>query len=322
MSHSFKIGIVMDPIAHIKPQKDSTLAMMLGAQQLGAALYYMEQDDLYLKDDNAYGIARPVKVFDDKDSWFALNEPEQVALGDLDYILMRKDPPVDKRFIHACYMLEHAQRNGARVVNNPRSLTAYNEKLFATHFPEFCPPYLIASDLGVLREFLDTHEQIIIKPLDAMGGAGVFMVSKDDVNFEVIWEMQTSRGRYPVVAQAFIPEIAGGDKRIIVFGGEPFGHALVRLPKSGSIRGNIAAGGSTDVRPLSPREMEIAATVGKRLAAEGIVFAGLDVIGDYLIEVNITSPTGLREISKATGVDLGRQLMEVITGGVNRSVAA
>lgn len=307
-----KIGIVMDPISDIKPQKDSTLAIMLGAQNLGASLYYMEQDDIYIENDKARAITRPVTVFDDTSKWYEFGDAQNIELASLDYILMRKDPPVDKRFIHTCYMLEHAVRNGAKVLNNPSALHQYNEKIFATHFPEYCPPYQITSNLGVLKEFLHKHEKIIIKPLDSMGGQGVFMVHKDDVNFEVIWEMQTGKGRYPIAAQAFIPAIDKGDKRIIIIDGTPIDHALVRIPKGGSIRGNLAAGASYEVKPLSDHEMAVAKVVGKRLMKEGIIFSGIDMIGDYLIEVNITSPTGLREISKATGNDLGKLLIEKI----------
>jgi len=312
MSNNLKIGIVMDPISNIKPQKDSTLAIMLGAQALGAELFYMEQDDLYIEDDKACGQLRSVKVFDDNEKWYELGEKQNAPLTNLNYILMRKDPPVDKRFIHTCYMLEHAARNGVKVVNNPTALHRYNEKIFATHFPEFCPPYQLSSDKEVLQNFLNKHEKIIIKPLDAMGGQGVFMVKKDDVNFEVIWEMQTDNGQYPIVAQAFIPAIDKGDKRIIIIDGEPVDHALVRIPKGGSIRGNLAAGASYEVQPLNAHEINVAQTVGKRLKQENIIFSGIDMIGDYLIEVNITSPTGLREISNATGTDLGKLLMEKI----------
>jgi glutathione synthase len=312
MSNNLKIGIVMDPISNIKPQKDTTLAIMLGAQNLGASLYYMEQDDIYIEDDKACAKVRPVKVFDDNTKWYEFGEAQNIELSTLNYILMRKDPPVDKRFIHTCYMLEHAERNGVKVVNSPTALHRYNEKIFATHFPEYCPPYQISSDFSVLKNFLNKHEKIIIKPLDAMGGQGVFMVHKDDVNFEVIWEIQTDNGRYPIVAQAFIPAIDKGDKRIIIIDGKPINHALVRIPKNGSIRGNLAAGASYEVQPLNDHEMTVATNVGKRLVKEGIIFCGMDMIGDYLIEVNITSPTGLREISNATGTDLGKILMEKI----------
>jgi len=314
MSNNLKIGIVMDPVSNIKPQKDSTLAIMLGAQSLGADLFYMEQDDLYIEDDKACATIRPITVFDDNTKWYEFGEAQAIKLETLGYIIMRKDPPVDKRFIHACYMLEHAARNGVKVINNATALHRYNEKIFATHFPEFCPPYQIVSDFKALKNFLNKHEKIIIKPLDAMGGQGVFMVRKDDVNFEVIWEMQTDNGRYPIVAQAFIPAIDKGDKRILIIDGVPVDHALARIPKSGSIRGNLAAGASYEVRPLTDHEMHVATTIGKRLINEGITLSGIDMIGDFLIEVNITSPTGLREISTATGRDLGKELMRKIIG--------
>ncbi|MBU0800135.1 MAG: glutathione synthase [Alphaproteobacteria bacterium] len=309
---SLNIGVVMDPIARINPAKDTTLAMMLAAQSMGARLSYMLQDGLYIKDGQARARMRTVTVFDNAQKWYEEGEVEDKPLATLDLILMRKDPPVDKRFIHACYVLEQAVRNGVKVSNNPLALIDFNEKIFATHFPQYCPPYVISSDREVLREFLKQHDSIVIKPLDSMGGDGVFLVRRDDVNFEVIWEIQTQRGTYPVVAQAFIPEINKGDKRVVIFGGKPYGHALVRLPKAGSIRGNLAAGGSYEVRPLTPKEQEIAETVGRTLMAKGIAFAGLDIIGNYLTEVNITSPTGLRQLAAGTGDDVAGMLMRSI----------
>lgn len=302
----------MDPIAAINPVKDTTLAMMLAAQAEGAELWVMEQDHIYMQNGRARGKMARVTVYDDELRWYESAEQENRELAALDVILMRKDPPVDKRFIHACYVLEMAVRNGVRVVNDPLCLIDFNEKIFSTHFPDFVPPYVIGCDRDVLREFLNSHGSIIIKPLDSMGGEGVFLVHEGDVNFDVIWEVQTQRGRYPVFAQKFIPEIKNGDKRIVILNGKPFDHALVRLPKDGSIRGNLAAGGSYEVRPLSPREREIADHVGGQLMAKGIFFAGLDVIGDYLTEVNITSPTGLRQLARETGVDVAGILMRGI----------
>ncbi len=313
-SKSPRIGIVMDPIHSIKPYKDSTLAMMLAAQELGAVLFYMEPDDLYVEDGRACAMAAETAVFDNMTLWHHIGERRALPLANLDIILMRKDPPVDKRFIHTCYLLEQAAREGCRVLNDPSALVALNEKMFATHFPDLCPPTLISSDKEVLRGFLDHHEKIIVKLLDSMGGDGVFMVTKDDVNFEVIWEMETQRGTYPVVAQTFIPAIADGDKRVLVFDGEPYGHMLVRTPKEGSIRGNRAAGGSTEIKPLGAQDRAIAERVGKVLKEKRIVFAGLDIIGDRLIEINITSPTGLREVSKGAGEDVAKVLMKKILG--------
>lgn len=315
MSTPLNIGIIMDPIAHIKPQTDTTLAMMLAAQELGGALFYMEQKDLYLEDGKAFGIAREIEVFDDPQNWFKFAETRHILLGTLDVIFMRTDPPVDKRYIHTTYMLEQASRDGARVLNDPASLRNYNEKIFATHFPEFCPAYSIGSDLEVLRRFLEQHGKIIIKPLDEMGGNGVFCVEQGDVNFEVIWEELTHKGTYPVMAQPFIPEISKGDSRIVILEGEAFGYAKVRLPKEGSIRGNLAVGGSYDFRPLNDREQEIATGVGKVITEKGIAFAGIDVIGDYLIEINITSPGGLRRMSKGCDTNPAMVLMQKIMAG-------
>ncbi len=312
---NLKIGVVMDPIADIKPRKDTSLAMMLAAQKLGASLFYMEQDDLYIKDGAARARICPVTVFDSLDKWYEMGEPVDAPMTKMDIVLMRKDPPVDKRFIHACYMLEQARRDGVRVVNPPLTLVDFNEKIFATHFPQYCPPYVIASDYETIRAFWAEHKRIIIKPLDSMGGDGVFLVGEKDVNFDVIWERQTERGRYPVVAQAFIEGIKDGDKRIVIIDGKPYGHALVRTPKDGSIRGNMAAGGAVHVRPLTAVETELATNVGIELKRKGIVFAGIDVIGDRLTEVNITSPTGLRQISAATGEDVAEILMKAIMGG-------
>lgn len=304
------IAIVMDPVDTIKPKKDSTVAMIRAAHVMGATLFYMGADDLIVQPDAVMGQTRAMTPCDDLENWCSIGPAEWRKLSYFDAVLMRKDPPVDKRFIHTCMMLEQAGREGARVMNNPATLINRNEKLFALQFPDLCPPTLVASDHAALRGFLDVHQKIIIKPLDAMGGAGVFMVTADDVNFDVIWEIQTARGTYPVMAQKFIPAIAAGDTRIIVINGVPFDHVLVRVPKPGSIRGNLAAGGDYTVRTIHDHERTIARRVGETLKAEGVVFAGLDVIGDHLIEINITSPTGLQEISKGCGIDVAALLMK------------
>lgn len=303
----------MDPIADIKPHKDSTLALMRALQARGAALFYMEQDDLYLDNGRSCASVRPVGVFESDEQWFALEDIAAGPLaGRLDAVLMRKDPPVDKRFIHACYVLERAVCEGVRVLNDPSALIMHNEKLFALEFPAFCPPQVIGSDKRVMRDFLDQHEKVIIKPLDAMGGEGVFLLARDDVNFDVVWEMLTKRGTYPAIIQKFIPEIKNGDVRVIVIDGEPFGHVLVRAPQEKSIRGNMAAGGHTNVRAINSREREIVQDVGRVLKEKGIVFAGLDVIGGFLTEINITSPTGLQEIVRGCGQDPAAALAERI----------
>jgi glutathione synthase len=315
MSRASRIGIVMDPIHGIKPHKDTSLALMLAAKAKGASLFYMEPDDLYVQDGKSYGIAAPVDVFDDEKTWHSLGERQARPLTDFDVVLMRKDPPVDKRFIHTCYLLEQAVRDGVRVLNNPSMLVALNEKLFATHFPDLCPPTCIASDKATLRAFLDRHKTIVVKPLDSMGGDGIFQVRQDDVNFDVIWEVQTKMGTYPVVAQRFLPEIRDGDKRVVVIDGTPFPHVLVRTPREGSIRGNMAAGGSLAVRPINDTERAIGERVGKVLKEKGIVLSGLDIIGDRLTEINITSPTGLRQIEKGCGISLAAATMDAILRG-------
>ncbi len=310
------IAIVMDSLDSIKPKKDSTVAMIQAAHKMGARIFYMGIDDLFVEGDSAKAVTRQIHPSGDShdysQNWCKLGNTETRPLTDFDVVLMRKDPPVDKRFIHACYMLEHAARNGARVLNNPAALVALNEKLFATHFSELCPPTVITSDIKILRDFLTRHKKIIIKPLDAMGGAGVFMVTDEDVNFEVVWEIQTARGHYPVIAQSFLPAIQDGDIRVIVINGKAFEHVLVRTPKTGSIRGNMAAGGNIHVRPINDVERSICEKVGPILVERGIVFAGIDIIGDRLIEINITSPTGLREISNACGIDVAEIVIKEI----------
>lgn len=304
--------MVMDPLKNIKPKKDSTVAMMKAAHNMGAELFYLSIDDLFLESGRAMGNAAKIDL-DGKDyGWCSVSSAQKIQLKEFNVIMMRKDPPVDKRFIHACYMLEQAAKEGARVLNNPTSLIALNEKLFAGQFPHLCPNTLVASDREVLRNFLENHGKIIMKPLDAMGGSGVFMVTETDVNFDVIWEMQTGFGSYPVIAQEFLPAISDGDKRILVINGKAFDHVLVRSPKPGSVRGNMAAGGSTHVRMINAAERKICDEVGQVLIQRGIFFAGLDIIGDRLIEINITSPTGIQEISKACGVDVADILMREI----------
>lgn len=309
------IAIVMDPVHTIKPKKDSTVAMIRAAHDMGATLFYMGADDLIVQPDGVMGNARVLTPTSDLENWCSLGPAEWRRLNHFDAVLMRKDPPVDKRFIHSCMMLEQAKREGARVINNPATLINRNEKLFALQFPDLCPPTVVGSDHDALRAFLDLHQKIIIKPLDAMGGAGVFMVNANDVNFDVIWEIQTARGTYPVMAQKFIPAIAQGDARVVVINGTPFDHVLVRVPKPGSIRGNLAAGGDYTVRTINENERMIAERVGKKLQDDGIVFAGLDIIGDRLIEINITSPTGLQEITRGCGIDVAALLMQKILEG-------
>ncbi|MDY0068715.1 MAG: glutathione synthase [Porticoccaceae bacterium] len=310
MTHA--IGVVMDPIHAINFKKDTTLALMLAARERGWTLYYMEQKDLAIVDGRAMGNMAPVEVFDDPARWFSLGAREERPLADLDAILMRKDPPFDSEFIYSTYILEAAEREGVLVVNRPQSLRDCNEKVFATLFPRFTPPLLVSRDPMRLRKFHATVGEVIFKPLDGMGGAAIFLVKPGDANLSVIIETLTHHGTRTIMAQKYIPEITAGDKRILMVDGEPVPYCLARIPASGESRGNLAAGGRGVVQPLSPRDREIAEAIGPVLRDKGILFAGLDVIGDYLTEINVTSPTCAREIDAAEGTRIGPRLMDAI----------
>ncbi|MBF8778864.1 glutathione synthase [Pseudomonas fulva] len=309
---SVRLGIVMDPIAGISYKKDSSLAMLLAAQERGWTLFYMEQRDLYLGAGQARAQMRPLKVFADPARWFELGEEQDAALSELDVILMRKDPPFDMEFVYSTYLLEQAEAEGVLVVNRPQSLRDCNEKLFATRFPECMAPTLVSRRADVLREFASTHGDVILKPLDGMGGASVFRHRPGDPNLSVILETLTRHGQQQIMAQAYLPAIVDGDKRILMIDGEPVPYCLARIPASGETRGNLAAGGRGEARPLSERDRWIAAQVGPTLREKGLLFVGLDVIGDYLTEINVTSPTCIREIDAAYDTRIGARLMDAI----------
>jgi glutathione synthase len=296
------LGVVMDPIGGIKPWKDTTLALMLAAQARGWTLLYLELPDLWLRDGAAYGRARPVRVRDDASHWFDLGEPQVLPLGDLDAILMRKDPPFDMPYIAATYILQRAEEAGALVVNRPSGLRDANEKAFISWFPQCTPATLITASIDELRAFHADQGDIVVKPLDGMGGASIFRVAGGDPNASVIYETLTAGGRY-CMAQRYLPEIRDGDKRILLVDGEPVPHCLARIPRAGETRGNLAAGGRGETRPLTERDRWIAAQVGPKLREMGLLFVGLDVIGDFLTEINVTSPTCAREIARDAGVD-------------------
>ncbi len=306
------LGVIMDPIAGIHYHKDTTLALLLAAQNLGWELHYMEQKDLYLADGQSRATARGLRVAADPNGWYQLGDPTDLALGDLDAILMRKDPPFDSEYIYSTYILELAQAQGALVVNDPRSLRDCNEKVFSSRFPQCCPPQLISRNNAQLRRFHREHGDVIFKPLDGMGGSGIFRCRAEDPNLGVILETLTDFGRRTIVAQRFIPEITQGDKRILVVDGEPVPYCLARIPAEGETRGNLAAGGRGVTRPLSDRDRWIVAQVAPELKRRGLLFVGLDVIGDYLTEINVTSPTCVREIDRAEGTDIGASLMTAI----------
>ena len=309
---SVRLGIVMDPIAGISYKKDSSLAMLLAAQERGWSLFYMEQRDLYLGAGQARAQMRPLTVFADPARWFELGEEQDSPLAELDVILMRKDPPFDMEFVYSTYLLEQAEAEGVLVVNRPQSLRDCNEKLFATLFPQCTPPTLVSRRPDIIREFAAKHGDVILKPLDGMGGTSIFRHRVGDPNLSVILETLTALGAQQIMAQAYLPAIKDGDKRILMIDGEPVDYCLARIPASGETRGNLAAGGRGEARPLSDRDRWIAAQVGPTLREKGLLFVGLDVIGDYLTEINVTSPTCIREIDNAYNTDIGGKLMDAI----------
>ena len=309
---SVKLAVVMDPIQDITVKKDSTLAMLLAAQEKGWNLAYMEQTDLYLDDGIAMAEARTLSVADDKQNWFTLGDAIRQKLSDFDVILMRKDPPFDNEYIYTTYILEAAEQQGALIVNKPQSLRDCNEKVFATQFPQCCPPVLVVSSPTLLREFYDQHEDVIFKPLDGMGGSSIFRIKPGDPNLSVIIETLTDFGKNQIMAQKFIPEIKTGDKRILMIDGQPLNYALARIPAPNETRGNLAAGGSSKGIPLTDRDRWICEQVGPTLKKKGLIFVGLDVIGDYLTEINVTSPTCIRELDSAFDLNIGGDLMECI----------
>ncbi|WP_259758807.1 glutathione synthase [Pseudomonas sp. GCEP-101] len=309
---SVRLGIVMDPIAQISFKKDSSLAMLLAAQARGWQLFYMEQQDLYQKENVARGRMRPLKVFYDPAHWFELEEEVDQPLSDLDVILMRKDPPFDNEFVYSTYLLEQAESAGTLVVNKPQSLRDCNEKYFATLFPQCAPPTVVSRRSDILREFASQHRDIILKPLDGMGGSMIFRHREGDPNLSVILETLTRHGQEQVMAQRYLPAIKDGDKRILMIDGEPVEYCLARIPAQGETRGNLAAGGRGVAQPLTERDRWIAAQVGPELRKRGLLFVGLDVIGENLTEINVTSPTCIREIDAAYDTRIGERLMAVI----------
>ncbi|WP_417542403.1 glutathione synthase [Methylophaga thalassica] len=306
------IGIVMDPIDRINTKKDSSLAMMLAAQQRDWQILYMEQQDLFLSEGKVFAEMRSLRVFDDPEYWFELGEKVTRPITDVDAILMRKDPPFDMEYIYSTYLLEQAQAAGVLIINDPQSLRDANEKLFTAWFPQCCPPTLVTRQKHLIKAFQQTHGDIILKPLDGMGGASIFRINQGDPNFSVIVETLSEHGRRSVMAQKYLPAIKDGDKRILLINGEPVPYALARIPAEGETRGNLAAGGRAEGRPLTDRDRWICEQVGPKLREKGLIFVGLDVIGDYLTEINVTSPTCIRELDRQFGINIGADLMTAI----------
>ncbi|MVW74423.1 glutathione synthase [Pseudomonas xionganensis] len=309
---SIRLGIVMDPIAQINFKKDSSLAMLLAAQARGWSLFYMEQKDLYQQQGQAHARLSQLSVFNDAQRWFELGPEQDMPLSELDVILMRKDPPFDNEFVYSTYLLEQAEQAGVLVVNRPQSLRDCNEKFFATQFSAYTPPTLVSRRADILREFAQKHRDIILKPLDGMGGSQIFRHREGDPNLSVILETLTLHGQQQIMAQGYLPAIKDGDKRILMIDGEPIPYCLARIPAAGETRGNLAAGGRGEARPLSARDCEIAAAVGPTLKDKGLIFVGLDVIGEHLTEINVTSPTCIREIDAAYDTRIGERLMDCI----------
>ncbi|ELY4776201.1 glutathione synthase [Cronobacter turicensis] len=307
-----KLGIVMDPIANINIKKDSSFAMLLEAQRRGYELHYMEMADLYL--DNGEGRARTrlVSVEQNYDKWYEFGTEQDIALADLDVVLMRKDPPFDTEFIYATYILERAEEKGTLIVNKPQSLRDCNEKLFTAWFADLTPHTLVTRNKAQLKAFWEKHGDIILKPLDGMGGASIFRVKEGDPNLSVIAETLTVLGSRYCMAQNYLPAIKDGDKRVLVVDGEPVPYCLARIPQGGETRGNLAAGGHGEPRPLTDSDWEIARRVGPTLKAKGLIFVGLDIIGDKLTEINVTSPTCVREIEAQFPVSITGMLMDAI----------
>ncbi len=302
----------MDPIGSITVKKDSTFAMMLAAQARGWSLRYMELNDLFLRDGVTQARTRAVSVREDPKDWYTLGDEQNVPLHELDVVLMRKDPPFDMEYVYATYMLQRAEEAGLLVVNKPQSLRDANEKMFTAWFPQCCPPTLVSREGARLKAFLKEHKDMVIKPLDGMGGASIFRLGVGEPNMNVIFETLTRNGTRFAMAQRFIPEISNGDKRILLIDGEPVPHALARVPAEGELRGNLAAGAKGVGVELSQRDRWICRQVGAELKRRGLLFVGLDVIGDYLTEINVTSPTCIRELDALFGLDIAGTLMDLI----------
>jgi glutathione synthase len=313
-----KLAVVMDPIRAINFKKDTTLAMLLAAQKRHWELWYIEQDDLYLDQGVAMAAMQPLQVRYDAHDWFTLGASQRRPLTDMDVVLMRKDPPFDNEFIYSTYLLERAEQQGVLVVNKPQSLRDCNEKVYATEFQQCCPPTLVTRSKALLREFYHQHGDVIFKPLDGMGGSSIFRLKTDDANVSVIIETLTHHGKRQIMAQKFIPEIRDGDKRILMIDGLHVGYALARIPAPNETRGNLAAGGSARGQPLSDRDKWICEQVGPALRERGLLFVGLDVIGDYLTEINVTSPTCVRELDTAFNLDIAGDLMTCIAGKLGK----
>ncbi|NQZ05273.1 glutathione synthase [Idiomarina sp.] len=307
-----KLAMIMDPIAHVKTEKDTSFRLLLEAQARGYQSYYIEMADLLIDSGRPYAMARKITVKDQKTDFYQLSDVEKLPLGDFDVIMMRKDPPFDSQFLYATHIFDLAQAEGALVVNNPQSLRDCNEKLYTSWFPEFITDSLVSANAEQLKAFHKKHGTVILKPLDGMGGASIFKVNEDGANLGVIIETLTEKGQRYAMAQKYLPEIKDGDKRILIINGAPVPYALARIPSAGETRGNLAAGGSGRPQPLSESDERIARAIGPTLKQKGLYLVGLDVIGERITEINVTSPTCMREIENAYDINIAAQLFAAI----------
>lgn len=311
-----RIGVILDPLSAIKTYKDTTYAMMAEAARRGHELHFMLQESLMWKGGAVVGENARLTLTGEKERWYHIDLPRETPLAEFDAVLMRKDPPFDAEYVASTWLLEQAVRDGARVFNDPRAIRDHSEKLAVTEFPDFCVPTLVTRLPGQIHTFIEAHGDVVVKPLDGMGGESVFRVTDIDPNRYVIVETITAHGRRTVMAQRYIPEIRDGDKRILLIAGKPVPFCLARIPKPGETRGNLAVGGTGVARPLTDRDLEIANTLGPVLASRGLLLVGLDVIGDYLTEVNVTSPTCFREITDQSGFDVPGMFIDALEAAV------
>lgn len=307
-----RIFFIMDPLHTLNIHKDSTLSMMMAAQNMVDECYYVEPSAIFVDETLAKATVQNVTIDLTQEDWYQLQDPTTITFGENDIILQRKDPPFDMHYIYVTYLLELAENQGALVCNSPRSLRDCNEKLYTAWFPELCPPTVITSQYQHLKAFIAKHHDTIIKPLDGMGGSAIFRIQENDPNLNVIMETLTNHQKTTVMIQRYIPEIKQGDKRILLINGEPIPYSMTRIPAEGETRANLAVGGSAIVESLSPHDFEICARVAPELKKRGLYFVGLDVIGNYLTEINVTSPTGIRQIENATGIPVGQDLITVL----------
>jgi glutathione synthase len=307
-----KLAVIMDPIETTNLSKDSTVAILFEAARRGWLLYYLQQKDLLLRDGKVLAHTQALHLFEKNEKWFQLGEKETLALSAFDFVFMRKDPPVDSNYIYATQLLDIAEKQGAVVFNRPSSLRDANEKIFATWFPHCCPPTLITAHIHEIKTFLAEEKEIVVKPLYGMGGEGIFRITPQELNLNVILETLTKKETCMIIAQRYLPEIKAGDKRVLMIDGYPIEYALARIPPPGETRGNLAVGGKGVAMLLSKREKWLCEQVGPVLREKGLIFVGLDIIGDYITEINVTSPTCIRELEKETPLKISQQFLDVL----------